>query len=467
MAFQTSSVPATSPPPRRRRHRKRLTGTRRRSQRVSAPPPTAEPSDPAAKSARPSAAAASNRRWSLPLQFSLLRRVRSSPLTSNKHDAAADTPAASPDPAPAPAPPPVPPIVPAPVLSSADRRAQKSALLVRSLIVGQNADEGGLASPQKAGMSSAQLKNVKTQLLEPKTAGKILAQLRALPALSNSAYGAGQHIRAVCLPYLDEEADKLHLSHLNFLQDVKSTAAAAATATKVTTDTEKTHPLSLTPVAGAVEAVTKVLRDSHVVSLFSAPNMGLGQPGDGPGLLAGALPTAETVVSGIEKITPQLMALSYATGHPAIPEHKGVYPPTDRMSILTSWWGFELLLPPPTLAYLNGVESKSKTVLNILTVLGGVNEGVREILPFARYIAQYVDFEFNEINSQDQGKGVICTATWIMPIAMIPRPWDFSDPPKTLQPGLNGQAVSPPSNEAPASPASPLPTTQSPAPTPA
>jgi hypothetical protein len=49
----------------------------------------------------------------------------------------------------------------------------------------------------------------------------------------------------------------------------------------------------------------------------------------------------------------------------------GVYPPTDRISALTcmfpvicmytsrthsemtDWWGFEIVLPPPTLAFLN------------------------------------------------------------------------------------------------------------------
>jgi len=222
--------------------------------------------------------------------------------------------------------------------------------------------------------------------------------------------------------------------------------------------------------------VTDALQNLHVVSLFTAPNLGLGQPGDGQGLLAGAIPTAETVINGVEQMTPQLMALSYATGLPAFPDHKGIYPPTDRMSVLTSWWGLELLLPPPTLEYLSRVQSVSKTVVNIITAMGAVTEGVREILPFVRYIAQFIDFEFNEIKSQDQGKGVICTATWLMPIAMIPRPWDFPDPPKTLQLGPNAQAVSspvnvpanaPPSKEAPASPASPaspLPTTQSTAP---
>ena len=48
-----------------------------------------------------------------------------------------------------------------------------------------------------------------------------------------------------------------------------------------------------------------------------------------------------------------------------------------------------------------------------------VNGGVREILPFIRYIAQYIDFEFNSIKAQNKGKGVICAATWIMPAAMV------------------------------------------------
>lgn len=45
--------------------------------------------------------------------------------------------------------------------------------------------------------------------------------------------------------------------------------------------------------------------------------------------------------------------------------------------------------------------------------------GVREILPFVRYIGQFVDFEFNTIKSQNQGQGVVCAATWIMPVAMV------------------------------------------------
>jgi hypothetical protein len=41
-----------------------------------------------------------------------------------------------------------------------------------------------------------------------------------------------------------------------------------------------------------------------------------------------------------------------------------------------------------------------------------VNEGVREIVPFVRYISQFVDSEFDAIRAKDQGKGVVCAATW-------------------------------------------------------
>jgi hypothetical protein len=86
-------------------------------------------------------------------------------------------------------------------------------------------------------------------------------------------------------------------------------------------------------------------------------------------------------------------------------------------------------------------------MINLLTALSTMNGGVREILPFVRYISQFIDFEFNAIQSQNRGQGVVCAATWyvslltrkclvdvvasiirIMPAAMVPRPWDFASP---------------------------------------
>lgn len=57
-------------------------------------------------------------------------------------------------------------------------------------------------------------------------------------------------------------------------------------------------------------------------------------------------------------------------------------------------------------------QSISKTVVNFLTAMATVNNGVREILPFIRYISQFLEFEFNTIQGQNEGLGVVCAATW-------------------------------------------------------
>jgi hypothetical protein len=98
----------------------------------------------------------------------------------------------------------------------------------------------------------------------------------------------------------------------------------------------------------------------------------------------------------------------------------------------TDWWGLEVVLPPPSLKYLDvctvyspimpmakliksqNAQSISHTVLNFMTAIAAVNNGVREILPFVRYISQFMEFEFNTIKSQNRGRGVVCAATWFV-----------------------------------------------------
>jgi hypothetical protein len=57
--------------------------------------------------------------------------------------------------------------------------------------------------------------------------------------------------------------------------------------------------------------------------------------------------------------------------------------------------------------------------MNFLTALALIDSGVREILPFIRYISQYVEFEFNAIKGQDNGKGVVCAATWYVNLLLV------------------------------------------------
>ena len=276
----------------------------------SAAPPVAGQSD-SATHIGPSTDA--SRRWSFQGHFKLLRKPSALRSTVEKHDAAAPaaTTGASTN-----------RVKPTSVLSHADRRAKQSALMVRSLIVGQDTDEGGVASPQVP-ISSTQLKNVKAQLLKPKTANKVIAQLRALPSFPNSASHASAPIQAVCLPYSDEEADTKRFGTLRNVKPPATTATA--------TDIPSTSPKG----SAAIDAITDTLKNLHIVNLFTAPGLGLGESGEGEGILSGALPSAETVMTGFTQVTPQLMALGYAAGKSLVPNHNGIYPPTDRLSILT------------------------------------------------------------------------------------------------------------------------------------
>ncbi|TFK75456.1 hypothetical protein BDN72DRAFT_758054 [Pluteus cervinus] len=315
---------------------------------------------------------------------------------------------------------------------SSKKRAQKAALVLRTVIVGPTTAK----SKVTPAVASPKLNKIRAELSQPKTANKIIAQLRTLPASEPSGddhKGCPEGpIHAVCLAYTDAEEDRLHFSKL---ADEQEETIAGIT--------------GLPAIASVpLEKLRTMFNDLHIIDLVKEPDLGIGQPGDGKGILAGAVPTAETVIKGFEQITPQLMALGYATGKAIIPNHVGVNPPLDRMSVLTYWWGLELLLPPPTMKYLGTNVSITNTVVNFLTAMALVNDGVREILPFVRYISQFIDFEWDAIKKQDKGQGVVCAATWIMPAAMVPRPWDF--PPPAAESSSEGEDAASATDPAPA-----------------
>lgn len=300
-------------------------------------------------------------------------------------------------------------------VSRAQKRANKSALALRAVILGPNPAD---APKVTRAVAKPQLSKIKAQLMQPKQAKKVISALHKLPAsgdfVEDHAHCAQHPIHAVCLSHTDAEEDALHFTKLS----KEDTIRIASSVSDVSP-----------PQSSALDRIAAAFNDVHVIDLVKPKDLGLGQPASSPGLLAGALPTPGTVIEGVKQITPELMALGYATGHLLQPDHSGIYPPTDRMSVLTYWWGLEILLPPPSIEYLSNVQSVTSTVMNFLSALSLVNNGVRELLPFVRYFAQFIDFEFNSIKKVDKGNGVVCAATWIMPAAMIPRAWDFPLPP--------------------------------------
>lgn len=78
----------------------------------------------------------------------------------------------------------------------------------------------------------------------------------------------------------------------------------------------------------------------------------------------GGLPTPGKVVGRVLSSTGFFNTLAGMTGR--IIEYTGAHddivlqPPKDRMSVLIYWWGYELVLPPPSLAYLATANSVAR-----------------------------------------------------------------------------------------------------------
>ena len=200
--------------------------------------------------------------------------------------------------------------------SKSEKRAKESAEIVRALIIGPRSISP--ASNKSRALSKVQLEKVKSQLAKPKSANKVIFQLRNLdlvpsPSPPSSVTETSNRptskrrgpIHAVCLEETDEDVEKHHFTQLK--PDAPSDAADF---------------LAESVVTAGVDSISSTLGDLHIVDLVGT-DFGFGQPTTGQGIFAGAVPTAETVMTGIKLITPQLMSLGYITGQAILPDHKG------------------------------------------------------------------------------------------------------------------------------------------------
>ncbi|KAF7437159.1 hypothetical protein PC9H_003995 [Pleurotus ostreatus] len=146
-------------------------------------------------------------------------------------------------------------------------------------------------------------------------------------------------------------------------------------------------------------------------------------------------------------------------------------PSTTSLSVQTMWWGYKLYLPPPVLDILNDRQLEAtKRAAMITTALKWIVDNIptamiplplqpallviQRIVPFIGYIGGFIAWSWSTIKSYDEGLGVILTATWILPVALIPGTWRASDVPSA--------EPDPPASDPPASeptPTDPPPTT--------
>lgn len=108
-------------------------------------------------------------------------------------------------------------------------------------------------------------------------------------------------------------------------------------------------------------------------------------------------------------------------------------------------------LPPPVLDILNDKELKFVNRAAMITTaltwffnnlpINSLPLALRptllllqRIAPYLGYIGTFISWTWSTIKSYDKGSGVILTATWLLPIALIPGTWDVHEWPVTPPP---------------------------------
>ncbi|KAK8853472.1 hypothetical protein IAR55_004179 [Kwoniella newhampshirensis] len=336
---------------------------------------------------------------------------------------------------------------------STSRRATKSALALQQLILDSsplpasfkpsNGHHNGKIHfhPAVPQLRSKDVDRLKIQLLNPNQANLVIRKIRLLPSppqvrrdvFEPACLESGRDrsrengpIRAICLDCVEQQALGLIATAQQaqasqpFLCEKLGEQGNEAGLSREATRKPKPLPILLSLLQSPAvttqsqagppkslkvnnEADMKLSNDLLPFGLLCPPSaLSLHRP------LAGALPSSDTLKTGFEALVNAEKKI-YDVGSP---DHSGIVAPEDRMSVMTYWWGFELAMPPPTLAYLSKVRTICITLLELLSVIVyAVPGGARELAPFVKLISKYIETEF-------------------MPAAIVARSWDFDSPVK-------------------------------------
>ncbi|KAF4612215.1 hypothetical protein D9613_004099 [Agrocybe pediades] len=119
-------------------------------------------------------------------------------------------------------------------------------------------------------------------------------------------------------------------------------------------------------------------------------------------------------------------------------------PSTTQLSLLTTWWGYRLYLPPPVMAQLDNTSLKATArAAMITTALKWLLDKIpimlvpvqfrpaikmlKQLSPVVSYVGVFIAWSWDRVRACDKGNGVVLTATWLLPVALIPMTWDAGD----------------------------------------
>ncbi|KAG7092665.1 hypothetical protein E1B28_009000 [Marasmius oreades] len=119
-------------------------------------------------------------------------------------------------------------------------------------------------------------------------------------------------------------------------------------------------------------------------------------------------------------------------------------PSTTNMSVQALWWGYRIFLPPPVLSILSDEEVEATKRVALITAaltwfFGNIPVTalpppmqpailmLQQLLPYLGYIGTFISWSWDSVRSFDTGNGVILSATWLLPVALIPGTWEPYD----------------------------------------
>lgn len=125
-------------------------------------------------------------------------------------------------------------------------------------------------------------------------------------------------------------------------------------------------------------------------------------------------------------------------------EYRVWLPSPTKISVQAMWWGFRIYLPPPVLDALNDKQLEAaKRAAMITTALKWLLDHLpislmppqlrapmtflRRLVPYLGYIGGFIAWSWSAVKVFDKGYGVVLTATWLLPIALIPGTWEATD----------------------------------------
>ncbi|GJJ68891.1 hypothetical protein EMPS_01237 [Entomortierella parvispora] len=102
-------------------------------------------------------------------------------------------------------------------------------------------------------------------------------------------------------------------------------------------------------------------------------------------------------------------------------------PPAYMITAYTFWWGYEIYIPHEAMNAIERVSNASVLFFNLLTGALVAVPGLACLVPISKIIASWVGYQWQAIKSQDVGKGVVVSATWVLPVALASRSWEITD----------------------------------------